>query len=512
MIAAERRNHWANHVMRHGFQIPDSPALRWQGTTITWGDLAEQVRGTADAFAERGLGFGDRLALLTFNRPEFLVATFAATRLGAIVVPINFRLTPGEIGYVLDDASPAIVVADAHLVASLPDDVTARVIVTASPDGTGPDGAEAWESLEATAHHDPADVPEDSPALIMYTSGTTGRPKGAVLTHVNLQGQALSSIRFWRMFGDDEVYLLGTPLFHIGGIGSIISTMLLGGVTVIVPTGLFDAAETLRLIETERVTGTFLVPAQWQLLCNEPSVRERDLSALRNVCWGAAPATDGLLRQMSATFPDANVTAVFGQTEMSPVTCQLGAEDAIRKLGSVGKPIPTIAWRVVDDEMNDVPQGDVGEIVYRGPTQMLEYWNKPDETAEAFAGGWFHSGDLVRVDEDGFVYVVDRKKDMIITGGENVYCAEVENVLSEHPAVAEISVIGRPDERWGEAAVAIVVLTPGSALELDELRDWASERLARYKLPSDLVVVPELPRNASGKVVKGVLRDQFGKP
>ncbi len=509
MIAA--RNHWANHVMRHGFQKPDEPALRWQGTTITWGALAEQVRRTADAFAARGLGFGDRLALLTFNRPEFLIATFAATRLGAIVVPINFRLAPGEIDYVLQDATPSILVVDAHLVPALPDDIAATVVVTAS-DGSVPPGAEAWEALDGGAEHADADVPEDSPALIMYTSGTTGRPKGAVLTHVNLQGQALTSIRFWRMFGDDEVYLLGTPLFHIGGIGSIISTVLLGGVTVIVPTGLFDAARTLELMETERVTGTFLVPAQWQLLCNEPSVATRDLSSLRNVCWGAAPATDALLRQMSQTFPQANVTAVFGQTEMSPVTCQLPGEDALRKLGSVGRPIPTIAWRVVDDDMNDVPQGEVGEIVYRGPTQMLGYWNKPDETAAAFAGGWFHSGDLVRVDDEGFVYVVDRKKDMIITGGENVYCAEVENVLSDHPAIVEISVIGRPDDRWGETAVAIVVLAPDASLDLAQLREWAAQRLARYKLPSDLAVVEELPRNASGKVVKGVLREQFGAP
>ena len=162
--------------------------------------------------------------------------------------------------------------------------------------------------------------------------------------------------------------------------------------------------------------------------------------------------------------------------------------------------------------MNDVPPGEVGEIVYRGPTQMLGYWNKPDETAAAFAGGWFHSGDLVRVDDEGFVYVVDRKKDMIITGGENVYCAEVENVLSDHPAIAEISVIGRPDDRWGETAVAIAVLMPGASLDLAQLREWAAERLARYKLPSDLAVVDELPRNASGKVVKGVLREQFGAP
>ncbi len=201
--------------------------------------------------------------------------------------------------------------------------------------------------------------------------------------------------------------------------------------------------------------------------------------------------------------------AVFGQTEMSPVTCALDGADALRKIGSIGKPVSIVSARVVDDDMKDVTPGEVGEIVYRGPTTMAGYWQNPEATAEAFCGGWFHSGDLVRADDEGFLYVVDRKKDMIITGGENVYCAEVENALAAHPAVAELSVIGLAHERWGETPAAVVVLRPGASLTVEELREWGSDRLARYKLPTVVYVVEGLPRNASGKVMKNVLRGQF---
>ena len=253
----------------------------------------------------------------------------------------------------------------------------------------------------------------------------------------------------------------------------------------------------------------FLVPAQWQLLCADPSLPHRDLSALRTVSWGAAPATTTLLARMAEVFPGVINVAVFGQTEMSPVTCALDGTDALRKIGSVGKPVASVSARIVDDDMNDVAPGEVGEIVYRGPTAMSGYWHNPEATAAAFRGGWFHSGDLVRADSEGFIYVVDRKKDMIITGGENVYCAEVENALAAHPAVAELAVIGARDERWGETPAAIVVLRPDAALTLDELRDWGTGRIARYKLPTILHIVAALPRNASGKVMKTALRDQF---
>ncbi|MDT5018780.1 MAG: fatty-acyl-CoA synthase, partial [Mycobacterium sp.] len=262
-------------------------------------------------------------------------------------------------------------------------------------------------------------------------------------------------------------------------------------------------------LEAEKVTSMFLVPAQWQVVCAEQRANPRKL-ALRTLSWGAAPASDTLLREMFETFPGTQIYAAFGQTEMSPVTCMLLAQDALRKLGSVGKVIPTVAARVVDDNMNDVAVGEVGEIVYRAPTLMAGYWNNPKATAEAFAGGWFHSGDLVRQDDEGYVWVVDRKKDMIISGGENIYCAEVENVLAGHPAIAEVAVIGRSDERWGEVPVAIAAVTD-SAVNLADLDEFLTERLARYKHPKGLEVVDALPRNPAGKVLKTELRARFGK-
>jgi fatty-acyl-CoA synthase len=285
---------------------------------------------------------------------------------------------------------------------------------------------------------------------------------------------------------------------------------MIGATSVIMPTAPFDAQTTLDVIEAEGVTSLFLVPAQWQVLCAHPDATRRT-GSLRTISWGAAPATVTLLETMAATFPGAEIISLFGQTEMSPVTTSLPGRDAIRKIGSVGKPIPTIAARIVDDQMNDVPPGAVGEIVYRGPTLMAGYWNNPEATAEAFAGGWFHSGDLVRADEEGFLYVVDRKKDMIISGGENIYCAEVENVLAAHPAVADVAVIGAKHERWGETPIAVIVpADPAAPPALDDLTDWARGKLASYKKPTSLVIVAELPRNAAGKVLKHQLRASYG--
>src|SRR5690606_16842652 len=242
----------------------------------------------------------------------------------------------------------------------------------------------------------PVDIPDDSPALIMYTSGTTGNPKGAVLTHSNLTGQAMTNLFTIGVDLANDVGFIGVPLFHIAGIaGNVLSGLTLGLPTVLYPLGAFDPGGLLDVLEAEKVTGIFLVPAQWQAVCAEQRARPRDLR-LRALSWGAAPASDTLLQEMTEVFPGTKIFAAFGQTEMSPVTCMLLAEDAVRKLGSVGKVIPTVAARIVDDTMNDVPVGEVGEIVYRAPTLMAGYWNNPQATAEAFAGGWYHSGDLVR--------------------------------------------------------------------------------------------------------------------
>ncbi len=513
--ALQRRNHWVNHIARHAHAKPDEVYLRFEGRSVTWAQLHDRVNAVAAAMAARGIGFGDRVAIMMTNRPEFLEVMFAASALGAIAVPVNFRLTPDEVAYMLTDSGATLLVVEEATgeTAARARVACGREIGFVSTGATA--GADPWFADPPEVADPPGvDVPEDSPALIMYTSGTTGRPKGAVLSHQNLQGQALTLIRTWRLFDDHEVNLCAAPLFHIASIGSVVPMALIGGTTVLLPSGGFSAAGTLEILEAERITSVFLVPAQWQLLCAElrgadPSLPGRDLSALKTISWGAAPATTTLLNQMAAAFGQAVNIAVFGQTEMSPVTCALDGADAIRKIGSIGKPVSIVATRIVDDDMKDVAPGEIGEIVYRGPTTMAGYWQNPEATAEAFRGGWFHSGDLVREDDEGFLYVVDRKKDMIITGGENVYCAEVENALAAHPAVGELAVIGLPHERWGETPAAVVVLRPGASLTVEELREFGSDQLARYKLPTVLHVVEGLPRNASGKVMKNVLRGQF---
>src|SRR6478752_7745939 len=506
-----RRQNWTNQLARHALMQPDATALRFLGHTTTWGELDRRVTALAGALRRRGVGSSDRVLILMLNRTEFIESFLAATRLGAIAVPVNFRMTPPEIAFLVSDCQAEIVITEAVLanVATAVRDIdpTLKTVIVAG--GAADDGVIGYDDLIAESGDapEPLDIPNDSPALIMYTSGTTGRPKGAVLTHTNLTGQAMTNLFTIGADVNNDVGFIGVPLFHIAGVGNTITPLQLGLATVIYPLGAFNPAHLLDVLEAEQVTTMFLVPAQWQAVVAEQRTNPRKL-ALRVLSWGAAPASDTLLREMADTFPGTQIYAAFGQTEMSPVTCMLLAQDAIRKLGSVGKVIPTVAARVVDENMNDVPVGQVGEIVYRAPTLMAGYWNNPKATAEAFAGGWFHSGDLVRQDEEGYVWVVDRKKDMIISGGENIYCAEVENALAEHPAIVEVAVIGRQDERWGEVPVAVAAAH--TDLDLGDLDGFLTERLARYKHPKALEIVDALPRNPAGKVLKTELRARYG--
>jgi fatty-acyl-CoA synthase len=507
-----RRQNWVNQLERHALMQPNVTALRFLGNTVTWEGLQRRVAALADALSRRGVGFGDRVMILMLNRIEFVESVLAANMLGAIAVPLNFRLTPAEIAFLVEDCEARVMITEAVLapVASGVRDIQSLVNMIVVAGGSTDDSVFGYEDLidEPGDAHEPVDIPNDAPALIMYTSGTTGRPKGAVLTHANLTGQTMTGLYTNGADINSDVGFIGVPFFHIAGIGNMLTGMLLGVPTVIYPLGAFDPGQLLDVLAAEQVTGIFLVPAQWQAVCAEQQARPRDLR-LRVMSWGAAPAPDALLREMSATFPGTQILAAFGQTEMSPVTCMLLGEDAIRKRGSVGKVIPTVAARVVDENMNDVPVGDIGEIVYRAPTLMSGYWNNPTATAEAFAGGWFHSGDLVRMDEDGYVWVVDRKKDMIISGGENIYCAEVENVLASHPAIVEVAVIGRAHEKWGEVPIAVAAVIDDQ-LRLDDLDGFLTERLARYKHPKALEIVDALPRNPAGKVLKTELRLRYG--
>jgi fatty-acyl-CoA synthase len=488
----------SDQVARHARATPDAVAFTFDGIHRTYRELDERAGRLANVLAGRGVGAGDRVAMLVYNGLESVEAYLACARIGAISVPLNFRLVAAEVAYQLQDSGAALVIVDPALAAMVP--AGARLVI-------GDDYERALASVSPS--RPPTPVDRQAPAVIMYTSGTTGRPKGAVLTHDNLLVQTVSRAIHSGLPTDCRTWLVATPLFHVAAFAAVLSSLFVGGRVVLGRSAAFDPARTADLLERERIGYCFFVPSQWQAIVDLPDLAKRDFSALRVISWGGAPATTALLRKLFQTFPGANVTTAFGQTECTCVTTMLQGDDALRKIGSVGTPMLNVEVRIVDEHGDDVRRGDVGEIVYRGPSVMKEYWNKPAETAEAFAGGWFHSGDLVRQDDEGYIYVVDRLKDMIISGGENIYCVEVEDAVASHPQVAEVAVVGVPHEKWGETPVAVVVpVDPANPPTAEELQAWCRRRLAPYKCPRGVSIVDTLPRNASGKVRKNELRRQ----
>jgi fatty-acyl-CoA synthase len=517
-LNAARRMSYGEQLARIARKTPDARALRFIDKDLSFGELDERVTRLANGLAERGTSKGDRVATLMLNALEVVETYLAVCRLGAICVPVNFRLVADEVAYIVENSGAKAIVVDA-LLAPVVGEVRERVsaletclVVDKRADAAGP-GAEVYEAVLAGASTTPPviDVSEHDPAFIMYTSGTTGSPKGAVLSHFNLLMNTFNVMVTTGISSADEIFLCGLPLFHIAGVDLISPQLMLGGCSVLLETGEFDAAKVIDLLERERITGCYFVPTQMQQLCEVPGVLDRDLS-LRRIFWGASVAPPSVLQAMARTFPGIPLYNCFGQTEMSALTTVLMGDDAERKLGSVGKAIMNVEARIVDEDMNDVPQGVAGEIVYRGPTVMQEYWNNPEATADAFYGGWFHSGDLVREDEEGYMYVVDRKKDMIISGGENIYCAEVEAVIDAHPKVREVAIVGVPHEKWVETPLAIVApMDPNDPPDESEIIDWCRGRLASYKKPTRVAIVDALPRNASGKVLKFQLRETYAR-
>jgi fatty-acyl-CoA synthase len=507
-----RRMSHGEQLARAARRYPDRIAFQFEGTARSYAETDERVTRLARALAAFGVGRGDRVAVFMRNRLEVVESYLAACRLGAIAVPVNFRLVPAEVAYILDDSGASVLLVD-HTLTEIAKETlrkagsVARVIVSGEPVATL--DAEPYEGVLAASSADPLeiDVPENDPAFLMYTSGTTGRPKGAVLSHLNLVMNSVNCMITQGIAGEDEVWLSGLPLFHIGGLNGILFYLMAGGRSIILGSGDFDPADVVDILVRERVTSCYFVPTQWQQICAVPGVRNADL-ALRRVSWGASVAPPSVLRAMADTFPGVPNYNMFGQTEMSSVTCVLRGEDAIRKMGSVGRPIVNVEARIVDEEMNDVPAGEAGEIVYRGPTVMRGYWNKPEADAEAFAGGWFHSGDLCVADDEGFITVVDRAKDMIISGGENIYCAEVEAAVDAHPKVAEVAVIGVPHEKWVQTPQAVIVpVDPADPPGQAEITEHCRQHIASYKKPTSVRIVDALPRNAVGKVQKFKLRE-----
>jgi fatty-acyl-CoA synthase len=489
-------------LRRNATRMPSAPALRMDGRTISYGDLELRAGRLAAALRERGVRPADRVSIWMHNSIEMVEVLFAIHKLGAAAVPLNFRLRPDETAFILSDVGSGGLIADDALLHSGGTALDLEWTLSVSADSDSP-YEEAITRAGTPVESEVVD--DDSPAFVMYTSGTTGRPKGAVLTHKNLVSNTWS----WAFevgVARGDTYTAGLPLFHIGGLVGLYPFLLLGESVVIQRSGGFDAEATLDLMDRSETTICAYVPAQWQLLVELPDAAKK-LARYRRAIWGASPASRPLLEQMTETLPDGSIVSTFGQTEVTANATFLGPADALRKLGSVGRPAATMECRIVDEEDRDVAQGEVGEIVYRGPTVMREYVNRPEATEEAFRGGWFHGGDVVRQDEEGYIYVVDRKNDLIISGGENIYPAEVERVMVEHPAIGEIAVVGTPHARWGETPVAFVVQAPGAQARADDLIAFCRDRLAGYKRPSRVIFIEELPRNASGKVLKRDLRE-----
>jgi fatty-acyl-CoA synthase len=499
-------------------RFPDKTGFIYLDRRYSFAAVDARVDQVARGLASVGVTKGDRVAMLMGNSMTTVETYFALSRLGAIAVPVNLRFVAPEIQFILSDCGASALLVDqayaetaAVARASVPG--LARCLVIGGDPSAGGPGSLSWEQVVDAADGAPltVDLDNDDAAMIMYTSGTTGRPKGAVLTHYSLAMSAMSAMIEQHLSESDEVWYLNLPLFHISGVAGIYPYMFVGGTSVISPLGAFDAATAVDDLERYQVTAACFVGPQWQAIVALPDV-EQHRYALRRVIWGTSPAIVPLLEAVRRAFPDAEIYNTFGQTEMSPVSCMLGAKDFDARKGSVGKPVINVEARLVDDDMVDVARGDVGEIVYRGPAVMREYWNLPEATAEAFSGGWFHSGDLCRQDEDGFIYVVDRKKDVVISGGENIYSAEVEAVIVTHPKVRDVAVIGVAHEKWGETPRAIVTAAdPADPPTEEELMAHCRDRLASFKKPTSFVILEgDLPRNAMGKVTKPALRQEYG--
>jgi fatty-acyl-CoA synthase len=498
-----------NWLAQRARRTPHRRALTFEGTTWTYGELQERIDRLAGGLRAHGVNHGDRVAFLGFNQPAFFETMFAAARLGAIFVPLNFRLTGPELQYIIDDAGVHTIVADEHhrpVINGIRDALPCRHYLAADT------AEEGWPALATVAGHSAAlaegePVGEDEVAVIMYTSGTTGRPKGAMLTHGNLWWNNANAMHMLDV-SEDDVSLVVAPLFHIGGLNvTTLVTWQKGGEIVLHRA--FDPGHFLDDIPRYGVTSTFAVPAMLLFVSQHSAFNATDLTSLRLIICGGAPVPEPLMKLYNGR--GIPINQGYGLTETAPMLSFLTPEYGLSKLGSAGKPPLFTDLRIVE------PTGRVitepltkGEVCASGPNIMKGYWNKPEATRAAIdAEGWFHTGDIGYLDEDGFLYIADRVKDMLITGGENVYPAEVESVLYDHPAIAEVAVIGLPDERWGEVVVAVAALKPDQTLELNELRQFAEDRLARFKLPTRLEFVDALPRNPAGKVLKYQLREQL---
>jgi acyl-CoA synthetase (AMP-forming)/AMP-acid ligase II len=495
-------------------QHPERRALWHRGRETTWAELDRRASRVAQALIAEGVRSGDRVCTLDKTHDAALEVIFGIAKAGAVYTPVNWRLAPREIAWVVNDAEAPVLFAGDEFADCLrairPELGKLRTLVRF---GDAPEEAKpyaAWR--DAASGVDPErDSPVDETAWQLYTSGTTGLPKGAELTHRNLVGTAQMGTLGFGEVRPGDVGLLSAPLYHIGGSGYALVMLYAGASVALVRE--FVPAEILRTLAEQRVTHTFWVPAMMLLLLDHPDCARTDFSSLRTILYGASPIPEPLLLRALERFGCGFVQA-YGLTETTGAITLLPAEDHVAgspRLRSCGRAVYCARVRVVDASGRDCAPCAVGEIAVRGEYVMKGYWKRPDATADAIRDGWFHSGDAGYLDPDGYLYIHDRVKDMIVSGGENVYPAEVENALAAHPCVADVAVIGVPDERYGEAVKAVVVLRPGAAAAEQELIEFCRDRIAGYKRPRSVDFADALPRNPTGKVLRRELREPYWK-
>ena len=513
-IDVARRHGLGDIPRRTAQRLPDKTAIIDGATTLTFAEFDAVVDRTAAAIDAAGLGKGDRLALLSHNCWQFAVLDFAAARVGVVLVPINFMLGAKEIGFILGQSgAKGFVVEDALVPAAemalgtLPDGsaVDVRVMIGS---GGGPVSAGWTEIAEWTSYDGtPPEVlvADDDPVRMMFTSGTESRPKGALLSSRSLMWHYVSCVVDGQMSADD-VELHTLPFYHCAQLDCFLGVDVYVGATSVILPGP-DPSAVLAAIEKHKVTKYFAPPTVWIGLLRSPDFDSRDLSSLQKGYYGASPMPVAILEEMQERLPDVRLWNFYGQTETAPLATLLQPEDQVTRAGSAGKAALNVETLIVDDHDRPVPAGVVGEIVHRSPHATLGYYQQPEKTAEAFSSGWFHSGDLGYLTDDGYLYVVDRKKDMIKTGGENVATREVEEAIYTLDGVAEVAVFAVPHPRWVEAVAAVVVPKAGAVLTAQQVTDYTRGRLAGFKVPRYVVITDALPKNPSGKILKRQLRD-----
>jgi long-chain acyl-CoA synthetase len=460
---------------------------------LTWSEFYERVYRRAAFLRTLGIEKGNRVAVWMLNSHEYLELYFATAIAGIAIVPINTRWHVKDVDFTLADSGAKALVVDKHFAAKVGELKFAPRI------------------LDCCEHRDAAvsfEEPDENDLLgLFYTSGTTGGPKGVMLTHRNLWSNALHMMVAMRV--EQGVWLHAAPMFHAADLTSIYMNAMTGTANVYLAA--FDPEAFLRAVETDRVTDTLLVPTMVNMVLHHPSFDRYDLSSLRKVMYGASPMPAPLIELAMRRLPNVEFLQGYGMTETSPIITFLDHKDHCgASLASAGKPVLGVEVRVVDSNDRDVPMGECGEVIVRGANVMKGYWNRPAISDEVLRGGWMHTGDVGRLDEEGFLYILDRKKDMIKPGSENVYSPEVESMILGHPAVLEAAVIGVPDEKWGEAIRAVVVCKSDHSIEEMELIEWCRERMTHFKCPTSVVVAEALPKGGTGKIQKNVLRERYG--